>query len=141
MAESSGQDRTEQPTSRRLQQARDEGRIPRSVELTSAAAMLSGAVLLGAVGGRSLSDFAVAFFRESAHMLSTGTLTAAGAVAMLRGVTGHLVLALLPMTGGVAALVLAVNLAQAGGVLTTRPITPKLSNLSLLGGLKRMGSP
>ena len=43
MAEDSA-DRTEEPTSRKLQRSREEGQIARSVELTSAAVMI-GAVL------------------------------------------------------------------------------------------------
>lgn len=141
MAEETGQERTEQPTARRLDQAREEGRVPRSAELSAATAMLAGAVLLGAAGGRALSDFATALFRESARALSAGALNADGAIEVLRGVTRGLVVALLPVVGGVAALVVGVNLAQTRGLLAFKSIEPKLTPLDPLKGLKRMVSP
>jgi flagellar biosynthesis protein FlhB len=141
MAEETGQERTEQPTARRLEQAREEGRVPRSTELSAATAMLAGAVLLGAAGGRALSDFATALFRESTRSLSAGALDTQGAIEVLRSVTRGLVLALLPVVGGVAVLVLGVNLAQTRGLLTFKPIEPKLGGMDPLKGLQRMVSP
>lgn len=44
MAESDGQEKTEQPTEQRLQKAREKGQIPRSKELGTAAVLLSGAL-------------------------------------------------------------------------------------------------
>lgn len=44
-------DRTEAPTQKRLDEARREGRIPRSRELTAAAVMVSAGMLLMMMGG------------------------------------------------------------------------------------------
>jgi flagellar biosynthetic protein FlhB len=48
MAENDGQERTEQPTPKRLQEAREKGQVPRSRELSTAATLLaaSGAFLI-----------------------------------------------------------------------------------------------
>ncbi|MGE0081066.1 MAG: flagellar biosynthesis protein FlhB [Thiohalomonadaceae bacterium] len=43
MAENDGQERTEQPTPKRLQEAREKGQVPRSRELSTAATLLAGA--------------------------------------------------------------------------------------------------
>ncbi|HRS26652.1 MAG TPA: EscU/YscU/HrcU family type III secretion system export apparatus switch protein, partial [Phycisphaerae bacterium] len=50
MALDDGGDRTEAPTPRRLQEARDEGRIPRSVDLTAAVALMAAVILLKILG-------------------------------------------------------------------------------------------
>ena len=50
MAESDGQEKTEQPTEQRLRQAREKGQIPRSKELGTAAVLLSAALGLMMVG-------------------------------------------------------------------------------------------
>jgi len=42
MAEYDAQDRTEQPTARRLEKAREEGNVARSMELNSVAVLLAG---------------------------------------------------------------------------------------------------
>ncbi|EJN6827717.1 EscU/YscU/HrcU family type III secretion system export apparatus switch protein, partial [Vibrio cidicii] len=46
MAESDGQERTEDATPRRLQQAREKGQVARSKELASASVLIVGAVAL-----------------------------------------------------------------------------------------------
>ena len=52
MAESEmGGERTEEPSQRRLQEARERGQIPRSRELTNFAAMIGGSAAFVAVGG------------------------------------------------------------------------------------------
>ncbi len=52
MAESEmGGERTEEPSQRRLQEARERGQIPRSRELTNFATMIGGSAALVAIGG------------------------------------------------------------------------------------------
>ena len=51
MAEpSQGGERTEEPSQRRLQEARERGQVPRSRELTNFATMIGGSVALVAMG-------------------------------------------------------------------------------------------
>ena len=50
MAEEDGQERTEEPTPRRLEQAREKGQIPRSRELSTALLTLGGSVALVSMG-------------------------------------------------------------------------------------------
>ena len=46
MAESDGQERTEEATPRRLQQAREKGQVARSKELASVSVLIIGAIAL-----------------------------------------------------------------------------------------------
>ncbi len=135
-----GQERTEQPTARRLQQAREEGQVARSAELSAAAVLLTGAVLLSAAGGGALGTFAVRGLRVGASALSLGELTPAGATALVRQMVLGLLLALLPFALGVSGAAVAAGLAQTRGLVSWGPVKPKLSNLSLAKGLKRMFS-
>ena len=50
MAEDTGQERTEEPTARRLKKARDEGQVARSIELPAAAVVISTLVILALSG-------------------------------------------------------------------------------------------
>lgn len=139
MAEGSGgQDRTESPTLRKREDARNEGRIARSQELSTAAILLAGTVLLAGVGGRELAAFAVRLLQESARTLTASPLTSLGAVRILRDTTQGLILAILPFGLGLTGIVVAVNLAQARGVLSMKPITPSFTNINLIGGIKRI---
>ena len=54
MAEKGGQERTEQPTSKRLQEARDKGQIARSRELNTAMVLLTGAITMLLLGGKMI---------------------------------------------------------------------------------------
>ena len=137
----SAQERTEEATPRRREQARREGRVPKSVELTGAAAIVGAALLLSGGAGQALSGFATRTLVENAGALTLGPLELPGAVAMLRGVALRLVVALLPFAGGLAGLVVLVNLVQTGGVMSLAPVTPKLSHVSPLTGLRRLTSP
>jgi flagellar biosynthetic protein FlhB len=135
---SSSQERTEKPTPRRREQARSEGRVPRSHEISTAAVMLAGTMALAIVGAPRLAEFSTRVLRESARGLASGPMSEATAVGMLRyGVVG-LMMALLPFLLGLAGIVLLVNLIQARGVVSWTPLTPKLSNLNPVAGLKRI---
>jgi flagellar biosynthetic protein FlhB len=56
MAESDGQERTEQPTPKRLQEAREKGQVPRSKELSTAATLLGAAGVFLVLGEKMVGD-------------------------------------------------------------------------------------
>ena len=58
MAEDSA-DRTEEPTSRKLSKAREEGQVARSMELPAAAVMITSVLMLLALGGIWFGQIAV----------------------------------------------------------------------------------
>ena len=65
MAESEmGGERTEEPSQRRLQEARERGQIPRSRELTNFATMIGGSAALVAIGGTVASHLALMMRRS-----------------------------------------------------------------------------
>lgn len=138
MAGDDGQEKSEQPTARRRQKAREEGQIARSTELSAVAVMLAGAAMLATSGGAPLADFAMRVARSSAQSLSSGELTASGAVEMLGGTVSQLMWALMPFAIGVMAFTTLVQLAQTRGLITTTVLTPKLSHLNPAAGLKRI---
>jgi flagellar biosynthetic protein FlhB len=133
-----GQDRTESPTGRRRGEARNEGRVARSQDLSTAAVLLAGTVLLAGVGGRELAGFTVRLLRESTRMLSSGPITSPGAIQILRDTVQGLVMAMLPFALGLMGIVISVNLAQTRGATSLKPITPSFTNINLLNGIKRI---
>lgn len=132
------QERTEKPSAKRLEQARSEGRVARSQELSTATVLLSGATALAFIAGSSFARFANALLQESARALAMGPMTAAGGVAVLRHVALGFLGALLPFALIVMGTVTLVNVLQARGVLSLKPITPQWSKLSPVAGLKRL---
>jgi flagellar biosynthetic protein FlhB len=137
MADDSAQEKTEQPTPRRLTKAHDEGQVPRSQELLIAVVLLAGAAGLAASGG-GLGRHAVGTVQHLRGWLPAGPLTESDATVLLRMVMRDSLVALLPLLVMLAAPLLVVGGMQARGVLSWQPVTPDLSRISPLKGLKRL---
>ncbi len=136
----SAQERTESPTPRRRQQAREEGRVARSPEVSAAVVLLAGTAALASVAGTGPAEHVVRLLREGAQALSAGPLTAAGATAWLRSLVLGLLLALLPFGLALTATVVLVNVLQTRGLVSLKPLLPDWSRVSPASGLKRLAS-
>jgi len=132
-----GGDKTEQPTPRRLREARKEGNVWKSREVTSTVALLGwfvlGALAAGLVGlrlrallGLALEDFRGDF---ATHVRNLGWVAAELLVELTA-------LTLVPV-GLVGALV---EFLQVGPVLAFTRVKPKLENMNPVEGMKRMFS-
>ena len=134
----SDQERTEDPTPRRRQRAREDGKVAKSPELTSAALIVGGSLVLFWVAGSRWAEFAAQTLRTCAAQLSAGPLTVLGAVAMTRALALGLLMASLPFAGVVMIVVVVVGMAQTRGLVSLKPLEPKFSNLNPASGLKRL---
>ncbi|MDV2856455.1 flagellar biosynthesis protein FlhB [Oceanimonas sp. CAM02] len=137
MAESDGQERTEQPTEQRLRQAREKGQIPRSKELGTAAVLLSAAAALFMLGdalGTAMSAvFAASFELERAAIFDPETMMPALASAI-----GGIMWPLLGMFAVVLVAALVGNSLLGGFNFSTQAMMPKWNRLSPMSGIKRM---
>ena len=138
MAESEmGGERTEEPSQRRLQEARERGQIPRSRELTNFATMIGGSVALVAIGG-SLTARLSQMMRQGLS-IDANTLRNTDSMAASLGDAGvSAVLALLPVFGALVALVLLASVLLGGWNFSPRAMTPDFSRLSPMAGLQRL---
>lgn len=133
-----GRERTEQPTARRRQQARDEGQVPRSGEIAVAAGIVVGALLLAKTSGHSFARVATETLQRSSAALAATEVTPLATVRLVQQVGVAVLLAWLPFALGVGAVVAGSQLAQTRGALSWQALTPKLSNLSPLKSLQRL---
>ena len=137
MAESSSEEKTEEPTSRRLSKAREEGQVARSTELPAAAVTIAALGFLFLTGGMLVSKLAEAFAsgfnfdRKLVH--SPNLLPAIFAHEMLESFI--LIAPLLLLTAAVA---IAASGATGGYLFSLKAVAPKASKLNPLNGLKRM---
>ena len=69
MAESDGQERTEEATPRRREQAREKGQVPRSRELASASVLVIGAIALLCLLGLTWA-FGLMYVNESTVVMA-----------------------------------------------------------------------
>jgi len=124
-------DRTEEPTPRRLRQAREQGQVPRSRTLGGALVLLGGStgLVLGLDGlGARLEVWA-------RSLLGTGNASAGRAMVEAERliVEASLVVALPAMGGAVLA-----GLLGAGWAPTAKALAPRLERLSPAAGLRRI---
>lgn len=139
MAENSDEEKTEEPTQKRLEDAHKKGDVAKSQEVSAWFSMIGTGLVLALFSSYVVSGLSTHLkgFFEHSHQLSLG----GGVMLRLWNEVGYSLLGLmvLPM---VALLAMAVfgNLVQHKFVFSTQPITPKLSKVSPLGGFKRLFS-
>ena len=134
-----GSEKTESASSKKLQDARDKGNLPRSKDLSSALLLIVAAVTIYGTGTllardlAALFDFNFLMEREDLFDLSRMIFHLyQSVVAMMDSML--LLMSVLAVAGIVGSIAL-------GGLnFSWEPLTPKLSKLSPIAGLKRMFS-
>ena len=133
------QERTEQATPKRRQDARKKGDVPRSRELTMTGVMLSGAggllALATTVGGRVADNFAAGFRLDREALFGTDQLAQS-----LGQQAGAALLALLPLLTVIVIAALGASVMLGGFSFSMKAIAPKAERLSVGKGIKRMFS-
>jgi len=138
MAEEFGE-KTEAPTPRRRTEAREQGNIPRSQDLTSALLLLASLLLLSAFGPRVVETLH-ALVKD---MLGPGSMSDLSNDSATHGAFRGFVAigkALAPFLGGVAFAAIAANVGQVGFVLSAQRLTPNLAALNPFAGIGRIFS-
>ncbi len=131
-------DKTEAPTPRRRQEAREEGNVAKSTDLT-AAAMLMAACLVLYLGGDRLLLAGRGVLVSMLGGAATPHPARAEGVAELLGIGGWaMVESLAPLLLAVMAIGVLVMAMQVGPVLSGKPITPSLSKLNPVKGAKNI---
>ena len=140
MAESeSGADKSEQPTSKRLEEARKKGQIARSKELNTLLVTLGGAGGL-LVFGAGMADALLGIMRGNFE-LSREVLLDERYMALYLLATGKLALELLaPLIMALLVIALAGPVSLGGWLFSSEALQPKFSRMNPLSGLKRMFS-
>jgi flagellar biosynthesis protein FlhB len=132
-----GGERTEEPSQRRLQQAREHGNVPRSRELTNFATMIGGSVLLIATGpalaGRMTHLVRYFLAIDASRLADPHTMMSALGEAAVIGLD-----ALLPIFAAMISLVLLASVALGGWNFSPAALVPDFTRMSPLAGIKRL---
>ncbi|MBT1443035.1 flagellar biosynthesis protein FlhB [Shewanella sp. JM162201] len=138
MAENdSSQERTEEPTGRRLEQAREKGQVARSKELGTSAVLLASAIgflLLGPSLSKALyrvMELTLTQTRE--QVFDTNTM-----LNIWIPIGKELVFPVLSLVFLLAAIAFAGNIVLGGMTFSSHGIMPKASKMSPMAGFKRM---
>ena len=138
MADEDG--KTEEPTGKRLSQARDEGDIIVSQEIKTAASLAAILVVVWWVLPPMMDKVKsyLAALMQDPHTIRIGTEPEL--VDMLRGLAARMALLMAVPLAVLLGAGLASAFGQTGWLITTKKITPDLNKLNPLNGLKRIFS-
>jgi|SRR5690554_2918081 len=137
--QTSDQEKTEEPTARRLQKSRDEGQVARSRELTTFVILFGGVIMLWALGSTMYHNLGLVM--EQAFLFERLQISEAGP--MLQNVLelGQSALfSILPLFAIMMVLALVAPALLGGWVTSAKAMAPKLSKLNPIKGLKRVFS-
>ncbi len=131
------QDRTEPATPKRRQEARRKGQVAKSREISSAVVLLGSVLVLVLMGEWMVRHLLVL---ESDLIRRSGALHLTPEALLDLGsyTTGRLVLILAPIMGLLVVLVVGSNLAQVGLLFSWEALSPRLSRLNPVEGLRRI---
>ena len=135
-----GGDKTEEPTAKRLQDARKEGQVAKSQELISGAMLFMLFIAIKLFGGYIANSFIKVFYRNygyiSVYSVETpeiGNLTSMFGRAML-----DILLMTLPIFAFAIVIAVMLNIFQVKWKVTSKPLQPKFSRLNPVSGFKKI---
>lgn len=134
--QTSDQEKTEDPTARRIEKSREEGQVARSRELTTFVMLFGGVGVLWAVSGTLYQNLGRVM--EQAFLFERLQVSEAGP--MLQNVLElgqSALLALLPLFAVMLLLALIAPALLGGWVVSAKSLQPKFEKLNPLKGLKR----
>jgi flagellar biosynthetic protein FlhB len=138
MAETNGQEKTEQATPRKRLKARQDGQVAKSQDLT-AAASLAAAMILLYLFGRHIFVVLLSSTRSMLGNDFAANPTRLDDLSAMTGYAGQIALhALGPVLLGLALAALLASFGQVGFLLTGKPLVPKFSKLNPLSGAKQL---
>ncbi len=137
MAESEGQEKTEQPTGKKLDESRKEGKVAKSIEISAFAVFTTGIAMVYLTQGflsSRISNFTINIFRNLDVLTINNN--------MLRNFTKDIIsfflITIIPVLAALFIVSLGANLAQVGLKLSPKALIPKFDKLNPLSGLKKV---
>jgi flagellar biosynthesis protein FlhB len=134
-------DKTEEPTPKRLREARKKGQVPKSQDAIQAFLFLIGFSVLIGIGSTlttNLKGFTIRYLELSTTqtMLSTDAL-----YNVFTDSITFLLINLAPMLGAIMVIAIVINYAQVGSLFTFETIKPSLNKINPFQGIKKWFSP
>ena len=137
-----GGEKTEEPTSKKLDEARKEGQVAKSQEICNAVSLIAMFLTLRfaglGIGERFLENFKYVYSVIPDYTkLIRGEIVLNDYAGLLRIMIIRLLLIILPIFAIGVIVAFGTNMAQIKWMVTTKPLQPKLNKLSPMSGVKR----
>jgi len=138
-SETDKHDKTESPTEKRLQDARDKGQIPRSRDLTAAAVMLTAGISLRTTGGW-MGEQLAGLFRNGLQLTREQTMDSAQMLSLLSSQAMGALVAMAPLLLLTMVAAIGAPLFLGGWSFVGSAVAPDLNRINPGSGLGRMFS-
>ncbi|MDQ8022533.1 MAG: flagellar biosynthesis protein FlhB [Moraxellaceae bacterium] len=139
MAEENDEDKTEPASERRLQQAREEGNVPQSRELSTFLVMMAGVLGIW-VSWRWMYDHLNGILRSGLSLERKAAFDHMVMIDTFRAITGEALLALAPLLVALVIAAVAAPVMLGGLLFSSKAVTPDLNRVNPLSGIKRVFS-
>ena len=137
MAEESSEEKSEEPTAKRLEKARDDGQVARSQELGVALMMVGASIFMYMFGGIFVGGLTEAF--SNGFVFDRRTVFSESQLPAEFGSQGLTSMMLMLPFFGLTMLIAAASGGVLGGyIFSLKAVAPKASKLNPMSGLKRM---
>jgi len=133
------QEKTEQATPKRKEEAREKGQVAKSREVSSAAILIGGLVYFW-FGAAPMMEKIMTVMKKDFAAAATVTLSVESVPFIITGLIYDLFSIVLPFFLLAACVALIVNLVQTGFVFSGEPLVPKWSRINPVENLKRLFS-
>jgi type III secretion protein U len=133
-------EKTEEPTPRRLRQARSEGDSPLSSYAAQSIAFVVAAALVPGTVGATWQQAARDLRRVAGALAAPSNLTMSSLALALEGAGFALLALVIPLLAAVGAVGALAHVVQSGGAFAPGRLAPKLERLDLAAGFKRLFS-
>lgn len=140
MADSDSSEKTEEPTGRRLQTARDDGQVARSSEMPAAAVTIAATAVIVGMGGWMIHRLSRLFAQGLSFdrkVLDTPALMPATFASQIT----EALFVMLPILAVTAVAAIAASGVTGGYLFSWKSVMPKAEKLSPIAGMKRMFGP
>ncbi|BCK86678.1 flagellar biosynthetic protein FlhB [Sideroxyarcus emersonii] len=137
--EDSDLEKTESPSQRRLDQAREEGQVARSRELSTFAVLMAGGAGIWLMGS-ALSQHLIALIKDGLTLDTNLAFHSELLVPRLHELSMATLLAFLPLLGLLLLVAVSSPLLLNGWLFSLKPLQPNLNKLNPLTGIGRMFS-
>jgi flagellar biosynthesis protein FlhB len=137
---SGGSDKTEEPTDKRVQDARAEGQVAKSQDLNSAMVLSAAGLLLMMMGQHTVTTLMHAMRQgfESLRYFGTIDITQSAFMTLVAHTTEVFLTLVAPFTLGITVVGILTGFAQVRPLFTIKPLTPNISKLNPMMGAKKL---
>ncbi len=129
-----GQEKTEDPTEKRISKARSEGQVSKSMEINLVAGLLAATCYFAVNGSAMIKD--IRFMLERLLSDLSMDLTQVAAVKIGREVINNILVIITPFILILVAVSILANVFQTGFLFTATPLKPKFDKFNVIKGIK-----